>query len=311
MPFANKVGILLAVGLVAGCGGGPSGPEGASAPHAMRPSTPVSDTPVRIGPAYTVGGVTYTPEDVADYDAVGYASWYGGDLEGRSTANGEILNPAAVSGAHRTLPLPSYVEVTALNSGRTILVRINDRGPFSGNRIIDLSAGAAEQLGIAGNGAEPVRVRRVSPSEADKALLRTGGRAPERIGTPEDLLAVLRKQLPAMPPSALPPPPSRGSRPPPASRPAAPPPARATPPAKAPGTPAAKASAFMVQVATFSSRDRADVAAKKVGATVQASNDLFRVRLGPFASEAAARAAIASAAAKGYPGGRIVTNDTP
>src|SRR3546814_5946229 len=73
------------------------------------------------------GGVTYTPIDVADYDEVGYAGWYGDDLAGKPTANGEIFDPASISAAHKTLPLPSYVEVTALDTGRTILVRVNDR----------------------------------------------------------------------------------------------------------------------------------------------------------------------------------------
>ena len=126
---------------------------------------PVSDMPVRIGQPYMVRGQTYVPTANPGYDYLGYASWYGHE-SGNQTANGERFRPAAVTAAHTTLPLPTYIEVTALDTGRTILVRVNDRGPFAGgNRIVDLSKGAAEQLGIRGQGVAPVRVRAVEPPE--------------------------------------------------------------------------------------------------------------------------------------------------
>lgn len=135
---------------------------------------PVSDTPVRIGPAYTIRGATYVPAAAPAYDAVGYASWYGSE-SGNQTANGEKFVPGWITAAHTTLPLPTYVEVTALDTGRRIIVRVNDRGPFAGNRrIIDLSRGAAEQLGVKAQGVVPVRVRRVEPAEKDRKRLREG-----------------------------------------------------------------------------------------------------------------------------------------
>lgn len=135
---------------------------------------PVSDTPVRIGPAYTIRGNTYVPAAAPSYDAVGYASWYGSE-SGNQTANGEQFRPGWITAAHTTLPLPTYVEVTALDTGRRIIVRVNDRGPFAGNRrIIDLSRGAAEQLGVKAQGVVPVRVRRVDPPEKDRKRLREG-----------------------------------------------------------------------------------------------------------------------------------------
>jgi rare lipoprotein A len=156
---------------------------------------PVSDTPVRIGKPYVVRGATYVPAADPAYDMLGYASWYGHE-SGNMTANGERFRPDAVTAAHTTLPLPTYVEVTALDTGRTILVRINDRGPFAGRgRIIDLSKGAAEQLGIRARGHAPVRVRRVDPPERDKARLREGKAASERPRVPEGVLANLRAQL--------------------------------------------------------------------------------------------------------------------
>jgi rare lipoprotein A len=157
---------------------------------------PVSDTPVRVGPPYVIRGVTYTPADHRDYDVLGNASWYGSE-SGNMTANGERYRKDWISAAHTTLPLPSYVEVTALDTGRTILVRVNDRGPFAAGRIIDLSEGAADLLGIKRQGTAPVRVRRVDPPESDRASLRAGKPAKPRPHAPETVLAPWRARLAA------------------------------------------------------------------------------------------------------------------
>jgi rare lipoprotein A len=160
---------------------------------------PVRDTPVRVGPPYTVRGAIYVPAADPRYDMLGYASWYGSE-SGNRTANGERFRAKWITAAHVTLPLPSYVEVTALDTGRTILVRINDRGPFSGRgRIIDLSRGAAEELGIRAQGHAPVRVRIVNPPEKDRESLRKGKPAADRPRVPASILANLRAQLNAAP----------------------------------------------------------------------------------------------------------------
>lgn len=149
---------------------------------------PVSDSPVRIGPSYQVRGERYTPRAQPDYDMLGYAAWYGSE-SGSQTANGEKFHPAWITAAHRDLPLPTYVEVTALDTGRRILVRVNDRGPFAArSRIIDLSRGAAEELGIRAKGVAAVRVRRVEPAAKDRERLREGKPA---------------RKLPAIAPRAL------------------------------------------------------------------------------------------------------------
>jgi rare lipoprotein A len=96
-----------------------------------------------------------------EYEVTGYASWYGDELRGRKTANGENFNPDAMTAAHPTLPMSSWVEVTTLDNGKTVRVRINDRGPYHSNRIIDLSKAAALRLGMLGHGARLVRVRHV------------------------------------------------------------------------------------------------------------------------------------------------------
>jgi rare lipoprotein A len=156
----------LAVLALSACGGG-------------RDYRPVSDVPVRIGQPYAIRGTTYTPAADAAYDRVGYATWYGPE-SGSQTANGERFRPDGISAAHTTLPLPTYVEVTALDTGRRIVVRVNDRGPFSGSqRIIDLSRGAAEELGVRAQGVAPVRVRVVEPQERDRERLREGKPARE------------------------------------------------------------------------------------------------------------------------------------
>lgn len=157
---------------------------------------PVSDTPVRIGPAYAIRGTTYVPAAAPDYDALGYASWYG-DESGNRTANGEQFRPGWITAAHTTLPLPTYVEVTALDSGRRIVVRVNDRGPFALGRIIDLSRGAAQQLGITAQGHAAVRVRRVEPTEKDRERLRQGKPAAALAPVPARELQRLREQLAA------------------------------------------------------------------------------------------------------------------
>ena len=157
---------------------------------------PVSDLPVRIGPPYTVRGVTYTPAAQPGYDMVGRAGWYGSE-SGNRTANGERFHPKGISAAHPTLPLPSYVEVTALDTGRTILLRVNDRGPFARGRIIDLSRGAAQLLGVRVQGHAAVRVRRIDPSDRDRERLRRGKPATARPDTTPATLAVLRARLAA------------------------------------------------------------------------------------------------------------------
>lgn len=115
----------------------------------------------RVGSPYIVAGRVYVPQDNPHYRADGLASWYGSDFHGRSTANGEIFDAEAITAAHPTLPLPSYVRVTNLSNGRSVIVRVNDRGPYAGNRIIDVSKRAAYLLGFTVSGTAWVRVEYV------------------------------------------------------------------------------------------------------------------------------------------------------
>ena len=118
----------------------------------------------RVGKPYQVAGRMYVPERDENYRAEGMASWYGSDFHGRLTANGEVYDKDAISAAHPTLPMPSYARVTNLANGRSIVVRVNDRGPYAKDRVIDLSSKTAELLGYKGHGVARVRVEYVGPA---------------------------------------------------------------------------------------------------------------------------------------------------
>ena len=233
---------------------------------------------MRLRTELTLAGVllvTGAPALAGEYEATGYASWYGEELKGNRTASGEMFDPQGVSAAHRSLPLPSYVEVTSLDTGRTILVRVNDRGPYHSNRLIDLSMGAARQLGLMGHGARLVHIRAVEPSDAEKRALQRGQPVAVRMSMSQTELDQLRD----------------------ASRWVAPRTIRATMPAG--GGP------YWILVATFSSRARAESLAETLDGEVAAANGLYRVRIGPYRDAASVNAALAPLAARGYPDVRI------
>ncbi len=159
----------------------------AASPRVIEPGQPVpkGGGVYRVGKPYEVAGVTYTPEENSRYRAEGLASWYGDDFHGRLTANGEIYDMEAISAAHPTLPMPSYARVTNLATRKSLIVRVNDRGPYHANREIDLSSKAAELLGFRNHGTARVRVEYVGPAPLEGtddrqliATLREGQPAP-------------------------------------------------------------------------------------------------------------------------------------
>jgi len=133
--------------------------------------TAAAGSTIKIGKPYQVFGKTYVPADDRSYDARGIASWYGPGFHALSTANGERYDQDDLTAAHKTLPMPSYVEVENLDNGRKLVVRINDRGPFVDGRIIDLSRKSAQLLGVDRVGTARVRVRRVFPDQPSKAAV--------------------------------------------------------------------------------------------------------------------------------------------
>lgn len=340
MKFAVKLlGVSTLAALLSSCGtiDGVNDNVDIGIPSASSGSAygAVSDFPIKIGEPYKIQGKTYTPGDVGSYDQVGYASWYGEELAGNPTANGERFNPNGISAAHKTLPLPSYVEVTVLDTGRTILVRVNDRGPFANDRLIDLSHGAAKQLGIDQQGVAGVRVRKVNPNEQERQVLRNGGIATMRIDTPDSLLSILRRNLRKLPtpqaqvrqasapqkampvnnsgvgasyiPSSGTPPKQAGSRDgrfivEGAGKPAT------SPKRVTKSKPSIATGNYVVQVAAFSDKSRADTMARQIGAKVMSdsSRKIWRVRYGPYASENDAKAGLAQAKKRGYNNARIL-----
>jgi rare lipoprotein A len=164
----------------------------AASPRVVEPGQPVpkGGGAYRVGQAYMVGGRMYVPQEDPNYRAEGVASWYGSDFHGRLTANGEVYDMHGISAAHPTLPMPCYVRVTNLANQRSLIVRVNDRGPYAANREIDLSGKAAELLAFRGNGLARVRVEYV-------------GRAPLEGSDDRMLLATLREGAPAPAPPTV------------------------------------------------------------------------------------------------------------
>lgn len=299
---------------------------GAVAP--VQTTGPAADYPVVIGDPFTIDGTTYTPVDTMNYDRVGYATADQGSV--------------GVTGSHRTLPLPSYVEVTALDTGRTILVRLERRGPMTNDRLLGLSDTALAQLGV-GEGA-PIRMRRVNPPEEHRAELRAGREAPPRMETPQGLLEVLKRRLPEQgsapladprqsevsgtAPSAeaiarldpneqaaVEPKPEESEEqpaPPPSERPGGPELADAFEggPARAPlMVPVAEEGKFVVQLGAFSVRANAEKLARDVQGSITTSGSLAIVRVGPFATRGQAEEALAKLRARGYSDALIRTLD--
>ena len=331
---------------------------------------PQADYPQVLGEPFVVDGQTYTPADVLSYDAVGYATL-------------DMVDSAGVTVSHKMLPLPSYVELTALDTGKTILARVERRGPMTASRLVGLSQGAARELGV-GEGA-PVRMRRVNAPEYERAKLRAGQPAGNRLDTPDTLLAVLRKQLPASGSNSLAPtgtsvraaagvpaangsvddfdqafaeiepgpssavadsfdeyraPPESGTSNPTTSyalapigetptgaaprpgpvevarlperyRPDSAPAPRPQPTTAAPPAPqaAVRQGRYLVQVATFSSKNNAIRAADELAGFVVVSNGYYRVRTGPYADRGEANAALAKARKAGYTDAFVDTSD--
>src|SRR5712691_2608224 len=160
MPWT--VLLLLAV-VLAGCAGGRHAP--AAVGDARGKGL------YKIGNPYQIDGVWYYPAEDWNYNETGIASWYGEAFHGKDTANGENFDLNAMTAAHRTLPLPTVVEVTNLDNGRSIQVRVNDRGPFARGRIIDLSRRSAQLLGFEAQGTAKVRVKILVPESIQAASL--------------------------------------------------------------------------------------------------------------------------------------------
>ncbi|MGE0008236.1 MAG: septal ring lytic transglycosylase RlpA family protein [Parvibaculaceae bacterium] len=160
--------VFIAIGLIAaGCSSSNKRDPfaGIGSPYYSKPGPlPKGGGRYHVGKPYEVAGVRFTPKEQPNYDKVGIASWYGPQFHRRMTSNGEWFDMNELTAAHATLPLPSYAKVTNLENGRNVVVRINDRGPFVGTRIIDMSRRSAEALGFKPKGMAKVRVQYIGPA---------------------------------------------------------------------------------------------------------------------------------------------------
>lgn len=311
-PTGSSLGRLLIVALVcallAACSG--AGRRGGAyylddGPEANPPANldAVPDAVPRIEPLargannpYSVFGQRYVPDTTGQpYRAQGPASWYGKKYHGKPTSNGERYDMYGMTAAHPTLPIPSYVRVTRVATGKTVILRINDRGPFLGGRVIDLSYVAAHKLGVLSPGSAEVIVERIMPEQITNGTALASNAPPAR-----PIAAATSTPTP----TPLPPPPAPATQATPNNTAGVPTvatlPLTAAPASSA--TPAAAGSVYL-QLGAFSDPARAQAIAARAAAQVPnqagvsvnvelGAGNLHRVRVGPFAStEAATQAA--------------------
>ena len=297
--------------LLAGCASSP--PHAVAPPEDHTVRVPPNAGVYKVGDPYQIDNIWYYPHEQPDYDETGIASWYGPDFYGKYTANGELYDGNALTAAHRTLPMPVNVRVTNLENGKSIIVRVNDRGPYARGRIIDLSRHAAELLDVVRSGTARVRVTYISRADINGA--------PPIVTPPEIANALPAEPAGQVDSSAL------------NIVPGVPvaPPITVTPlPAPAPETPAQIASTeptgrvdkvpvppvthLYVQVGAFSKLDNAQRLLKSLGGDLHISTlqrggqTLYRVRTGPLNSVDDADAALARINGAGSGDAQIVVD---
>ncbi|WP_137392094.1 septal ring lytic transglycosylase RlpA family protein [Rhodoligotrophos defluvii] len=283
-----------------------------------------------VGKPYEIAGRTYVPRVDPGYDKIGTASWYGPQFHRRMTSNGEWFDMEYLSAAHPTLPLPSYAKVTNVATGRSLIVRVNDRGPFVGNRIIDLSKRSAELLEVKRKGTGTVRVQYIGPAPlndqgrhlmAMNEELRRGTPMRYMIAAADSRVGAGRGGVPVMVAHATPAhPPQPQPQP---TTPLAPSSTASTTTASlaAPATPAVPVSTgspggqgYYIQAAALSNPDNADRVRSQLASLgpvevmpVEAgARTLFRVRVGPLTDPASADSTLRGVIAAGYADARIV-----
>jgi len=290
--------------LTAGC---------ATGPEDNTVTVPPNAGVYKVGAPYQIGDTWYYPSEQPDYDETGIASWYGPTFYGRSTANGERFDADALTAAHRTLPMPVNVRVTNLDNGKSLIVRVNDRGPFAKGRIIDLSERAATLLGYKQQGTARVRVTFVGradlkggfPSAEAPEIASAVQAAPTGRIVANDLEPIAgAATLPAPEPTQLPSPPVRLADV-----------AAATQPTGIVTTvPVPAETHLYVQAGAFSSYPNAVRLQARLGSGIQISTitqngqKLYRLRLGPFDELGDADRALARLSSLGSNDARIVVD---
>lgn len=301
-------GLALAA---AGCGTTPPPPP----PANNTVTVPRNAGIYKVGNPYQIDNVWYYPREQPDYDETGIASWYGPTFYGKSTANGETYDGNALTAAHRTLPMPVNVRVTNLDNGKSIIVRVNDRGPYARGRIIDLSRHAAELLDVVQTGTAKVRVTYLSRADME------GGGPPPSITPPEIASAlpavpaakVDSSALNAVPGAPVAPPVKQSVLPTPVPL----PPVQVAanqPSDQVVQQPVSAATHLYVQAGAFSKLDNAKVLLSKLGGDLRISTlqrngqTLYRVRTGPLNSIEDADAALSRITGAGSNDAHIVVD---
>jgi rare lipoprotein A len=314
--FLPPLVLLLVAVVMAGCTTA-SGPPGGQA----------SKGTYKVGNPYQIDGVWYYPAEDWNYDETGIASWYGEQFHGRYTANGEIFDLNTVTAAHRTLPLPTIAQVTNLENGRTIQIRINDRGPYARGRIIDLSRRSAQLLGFEGKGTAKVRVKILVPETIQAASLARRGLASDATLVASNDAPKAAPIVPVTSAALAPPPGARAAAAPlplASQRIVAPPPqppVAAAPPLPAPtsekvGIVAVRSTQIYIQAGAFTRQDNAQRAKSRIDplGTVRITGvraqgiDLYRVRLGPIQTVDEADQLLARVVDSGLADARIVVD---
>lgn len=280
------VALIPVIAALSACGStGPARQGADGAYHASAAASPIYSQPsdergtYKIGKPYQVAGLWYHPREDFGYIETGTASWYGPDFQGEQTANGETYDMNALTAAHRTLQMPSIARVTNLDNGRSVVVRINDRGPFARDRIIDVSRRAAQMLGFEGRGTAQVRVE-VLPEESRRiAELAKSGADSTRL---DEFMARRYGRQPVIQPVRY----------------------------EVPVQPAS----LYIQAGAFAMRENAErlkaelsrFGAVRIDTTDANGRTLYRVRLGPLGSVDAAEATLSDLVGSGYSVAQVV-----
>jgi rare lipoprotein A len=281
-------------------------------------SVPPNAGVYKVGNPYEADGIWYYPREQPDYDETGIASWYGAQFHGRHTSNGEIFDSNALTAAHRTLPMPVNVRVTNLENGRSLVLRVNDRGPFARGRIIDVSKHAAELLGFYGAGTAKVRVTYLARADMPNG-------APPPDNTPVEIATAVpavptqkvdTEALNIVPGAAVAPPVQVASLAPAAVTTAPTLSADVEPTGQVAHVPVPAVTHLYVQAGAFGSRANADRLKEKLAAASglfispidRNGQRLYRVRLGPFDDVGAADAALAQLVGLGNNDAQIVVD---
>jgi len=279
----------------------------------------LSSSSYKIGKPYQIKGVWYYPKEDFEYDETGIGSWYGPKFHGLKTANGEIYDMNGISAAHKTLPLPSIVRVTNLGNGRTLNIRINDRGPYAHGRILDLSRRAAQLLGFEKQGTARIRVRILAKESRILATRLKGDAELAEIGTP---ITVDSLPKPKVSSQALPVIGNSDQNQQPGPNLVANERVLAAPENAAPkiGTvslePVLQQTRIFIQAGAFANFDNANrvrailssLGAVKVSPVLVNGRDLFRVRVGPIKSIADADHMLEQVIASGYTDARTIVD---